>query len=64
MATKKKAKAKTVFVLPDGSKYNVVGETGKYVLCENGIQFRRQRGELVKLSHVGEEEDRKPEEEQ
>lgn len=49
MATKKKAKADRVFVLPDGTKYNIVGETGKYILCEGGIQFRRQRGEVVNL---------------
>lgn len=64
MATKKKAKADRVFVLPDGTKYNIVGETGKFILCENGIQFRRQRGEIVNLSHVSGEDERKPEKEQ
>jgi hypothetical protein len=49
MASRKKAKATKVFVLPDGRKYKVTGETGKYVLCENGIQFRRNRGELADL---------------
>ena len=51
MATKKKAaaKAKRVFVLHDGSRYDVVSETGKYIVCENGIQFRKSanRGEIV-----------------
>jgi len=64
MATKKKAKADRVFVLPDGTKYNIVGETGKYILCENGIQFRRQRGEVVNLPNVSGEDERKPEKEQ
>ena len=49
MATKKKAKAKTVFVLPDGTKYDVTGETGKYILCGD-TQFRKSagRGKIVK----------------
>lgn len=66
MATKKKAKADRVFVLPDGEKYNIVGETGKYILCENGIQFRKsaKRGEVVNLPHVSGEDERKPEKEQ
>ena len=64
MASRKKAKASKVFVLPDGRKYKVTGETGKYVLCENGIQFRRNRGEIVNLPHVSGEEEREPEKEQ
>ena len=58
MATKKKAKADRVFVLPDGTKYNIVGETGKYILCGD-TQFRKSanRGEIVeeKLSVAKEE---------
>ncbi len=49
MATKKKAKAqaeKKIFVLPDGSRYDVTGEDGKYVYC-GATQFRRMRGEIV-----------------
>ena len=48
MATKKKAKSKTVFVLPDGTRYDVTGENGKYIFCGN-TQFRKNagRGELV-----------------
>lgn len=49
MATKKKAKADRVFVLPDGTKYNIVGETGKYILCDGGIQFRKARGEILNI---------------
>lgn len=56
MATKKKAKAGKVFVLPDGTKYNIVGETGKYILCDGGIQFRRSRGELANISVASESE--------
>lgn len=47
---KKKAKAqageKKVFVLPDGKRYDVTGENGKYVFC-GATQFRRARGEIV-----------------
>lgn len=48
MATKKKAKAKRVFVLPDGTRYDITGETGKYILCGD-TQFRKSanRGEIV-----------------
>lgn len=48
MASKKKAKTatKTVFVLPDGTRYDVTGESGKYVFCGN-TQFRRMRGKIV-----------------
>jgi len=48
MATKKKAKTKTVFVLPDGTRYDVTGENGKYIFCGN-TQFRKNagRGDLV-----------------
>ena len=56
MATKKKSapKSKAVFVLHDGSRYNVVSETGKYIICENGIQFRKSanRGEIVKEANL------------
>ena len=49
MATKKKVKTKTVFVLPDGSRYDVTGENGKYIFCGD-TQFRKSagRGKLVK----------------
>lgn len=43
MATRKKAKARTVFVLPDGTRYNVTGETGKYIICGK-TQFRKSAG--------------------
>lgn len=50
MASKKKAKAqageKKVFVLPNGKRYDVTGENGKYVFC-GATQFRRVRGEIV-----------------
>lgn len=48
MATKKKAKKKAVFVLTDGTRYDVTGETGKYVICGK-TQFRKsaKRGEIV-----------------
>ena len=50
MASKKKAapKAKKVFVLSDGTRYDVTGENGKYVFCGN-TQFRKSagRGQIV-----------------
>ena len=48
MATKKKAKKKTVFVLNDGTRYDVTGETGKFIICGK-TQFRKSagRGEIV-----------------
>lgn len=48
MATKKKAKTeeKRYFVLPDGTRYEVTGEDGKFVYCGT-TQFRRMRGEIV-----------------
>ena len=48
MATKKKAKKKTLFVLADGTRYDVTGETGKYIIC-GSTQFRKSagRGQLV-----------------
>lgn len=59
MSTKKKAKAqageKKVFVLPDGKRYDVTGENGKYVFC-GGTQFRRARGEIVKIPVAAEAE--------
>ena len=65
MATKKKAKAKTVFVLPDGTQYNVTGETGKYIICGD-VQFRKSanRGKVVNLTNASGEDERKPEKEQ
>lgn len=56
MATKRKAKAKAVFVLPDGSRYNVIGESGKFVFCEGGVQFRRSRGEISNIPVAKESE--------
>ncbi len=50
MSTKKKAKeasaVRRLFVLPDGTRYEISGENGKYVFC-GGTQFRRKRGQLV-----------------
>lgn len=48
MASKKKAKSKVVFVLHDGTRYDVTGEDGKYIYCGD-TQFRKSamRGELV-----------------
>lgn len=45
---KKKAKSKTVFVLRDGTRFDVTGEDGKYVYCGD-TQFRKSamRGELI-----------------
>ena len=41
MASKKKAKTKTIFVLhATGEQYDVIAETGKYYIC-NGTQFRK-----------------------
>ena len=42
MATKKKAqpKTKTVFILHNGTKYDVTGEDGKYIYCGT-TQFRK-----------------------
>lgn len=64
MATKKKAKADRVFALPDGTKYNIVGETGKYILCDGGIQFRKsaKRGEIIELPVAKKSESEKDEE--
>lgn len=42
----KKADGKTYFVLPDGNRFEVTGENGKYVFC-GGTQFRKSRGEIV-----------------
>lgn len=67
MATKKKTTpksgAKKMFVLPDGARYEITAENGKYVFCGD-TQFRRARGEIVNLPHVSEEEEQKPEKEQ
>lgn len=52
MATRKKTKAKPavgrVFVLPDGTRYEITGENGKYVFC-GATQFRRSRGEILDI---------------
>ena len=47
---KKKQNYKQVYVFPNGEKYEVVGENGKYYLCEGDTQFRKsaERGILVK----------------
>ena len=49
MAKKKtEAKTKSVFVLHDGTRYDVTGEDGKFVYCGE-TQFRKSamRGELI-----------------
>lgn len=63
MATKKKAKAKTVFVLNDGTRYDVTGENGKYVFCGN-TQFRKSagRGRII-TEQAAAEPEKKPDEE-
>lgn len=38
---KKKEKGKRFFILPTGEKYEVIGETGRYYICTDGIQFRK-----------------------
>lgn len=55
---KKKSKTKQFFVLSETERYEVIGETGKYYLCEGGTQFRKLggRGTLVKES-VSEKEE-------
>lgn len=47
--SKKKSKKRRVYVLEDGSRYNVVGENGVYFFCEGGVQFRKaaKRGVIV-----------------
>ena len=61
MATKKKAKTKTVFVLHDGTKYDVTGENGKYIYCGN-TQFRKSAncGKLV-TEEIAPEPEKAPE---
>lgn len=47
---KKKPKFKLVYVLSNGETYTVIGENGKYYLCEGNTQFRKsaERGVLIK----------------
>lgn len=47
---KKKPKFNLVYVLSADEKYTVIGENGKYYLCEGDTQFRKsaERGILVK----------------
>lgn len=61
---KKKQNYKLVYVFPNGEKYDVIGENGKYYLCE-GTQFRKsaERGILVK-EEIGAEEEPQPETEE
>lgn len=55
---KKKAKTKKVFVLANGDRYDVTGETGKYYICGD-TQFRKLggRGEIVEVPVETEVED-------
>lgn len=48
---KKKEKAKRFFVLPTGERFEVIGETGRYFICADGIQFRKSanRGVIEKV---------------
>lgn len=64
MASRKKAAKPQstggrVFVLPDGTRYEITGENGKYVFC-GATQFRRSRGEILNIPVAAEAE---PEEE-
>lgn len=45
---KKKTKEKVVYVLDNGTTYDVTGGDGKYIFC-NGTQFRRnsKRGHIT-----------------
>ena len=54
---KKKEKTKRVFVLNDGTRYDVTGEDGKYVFCGQ-TQFRKAggRGEIVEEKVAAEPE--------
>ena len=54
---KKKPKFKLVYVLSNDEKYTVIGENGKYYLCEGNTQFRKsaERGVLLK-EEIGTEE--------
>lgn len=56
---KKKAKTKKVFVLSNGDRYDVTGETGKYYVCGD-TQFRKLggRGEIVEVPAETEGEDK------
>ena len=57
MATKKRTKAKTVFILEDGTRYDVTGENGKFIFCGN-TQFRKSanRGRIATEKQAAEKE--------
>lgn len=48
---KKQPKTKLIYVLPNGETYTVIGDTGKYYVCECGTQFRKsaKRGILKRI---------------
>lgn len=50
MAKKKAPKFKLVYILRNGDKYDVIGDTGKYYVCAGNTQFRKnaKRGALMK----------------
>ncbi len=47
---KKRQKTKLVYLMPNGDKYDVISDTGKYYVCAGGTQFRKsaRRGKLMK----------------
>ena len=52
MSKKKSApKSKKVYVLADGTTYDIISETGKYYLCAYGTQFRKaaKRGKVERV---------------
>lgn len=53
---KKKAAEKFFYVLENGTRYEVTGRTGKYIIC-GATQFRisSHRGHLVSASNLPEE---------
>lgn len=61
MAKKKAKMAKLFFVLPNGNRYEVTGEDGKYIFCGE-TQFRKSanRGKLV-TEEIAPEPEKAPE---
>lgn len=61
MASKKKAKTKKVFVLHDGTSFDVTGEDGKFFYCGK-TQFRRgsRLGEIREVELSGKAEEAEP----
>ncbi len=49
MAKKNKAKKQLFYELTTGERFVVVGENGKYILCADGVKFRKaaERGKIV-----------------